>query len=128
MNEEKTESFIYRGALLNAFNNLVNKPETSDEIQEAWKTFWDTTKIEISEEHYTEERVSQTTQSILSKSQIEDLTVEEINKIEGIIYSELPEHLYSFWDIFYKELVPNIKSAASTEVEELEVKREGRDK
>ena len=125
MIEEKTEN---RATLLNAFNNLVNKPETSDEIQEALKTFCDKTRIEIPEEHYTEERVSQTTQSIQSKSQIEDLTVEELNKIEGIIYSELPEHLYSFWDIFYKELVPNIKSADSTEVEELEAKREGKDK
>lgn len=125
MIEEKTEN---RATLLNAFNNLVNKPETSIKIKKAWKTFCDTTKIEIPEEHYTEERVSQTTQSIQSKSQIEDLTVTDLNEIESIIYSEIPEYLHSFWDIFYKVLAPKIKSADSTEVEELEAKREARDK
>lgn len=119
VNKEKTKN---GATLLNAFNNLVNKPETSIKIKKAWKTFCDTTKIEIPEEHYTEERVSQTTQSIQSKSQIEDLTVTDLNEIESIIYSEIPKHLYSLWDIFYKVLAPKIKSAASTKVEELEKK------
>ena len=72
--------------------------------------------------------MSQTTQSIQSKSQIEDLTVTDLNEIESIIYSELPAYLHPFWDTFYKVLAPKIKSADSTEVEKLEAKREARDK
>ena len=127
MNEEKSESFIYMGTL-NAFNNLVNKPESSVKIKNAWETFCNTTGIEIPEEHYTFKKMPPIIQSIQSKPQIEDLKVTELNAIESIINSKLPTYFYSYWDAFYKELAPIIKSADSTKVEEIEEKLAGMDK
>ena len=111
MNVNETNNY------LNALNNFINKSALPEKIKKYWNRFYSSLKL------------PDTITIMESEPEIESLNLAVLNRIDSCVNQlEIPDYIKSYWDEFYSELAPTIKSAASTEVEKLEAKREGKDK